>query len=290
MRRPQEIEKDVQTMSSIVQLTGAFEGIASAHIARIKDLVKQSELYFADLWQVYTKLRVSKEFHVSRMKNDTLIDKDLIIVITAEGSLSGDIDKRVIEKMLESYTASKQDVVVIGHHGATLLHQRKIKLLDTIKLPTQDASSTADKDVERVLAYVQQYQSTVVYYQAYVSLMKQEIKSISLNAAIQERGDEIDEHEKDAFISDKNYIFEPSVPEVISHMERSMLGVALNEVMIESKLAQQASRFRAMSAARIKAKDTQFNLVRQYNYAGRALKDERTREIINSLRRGRAVI
>lgn len=290
MRRPQEIDTDVQTMNSIVQLTGAFEGIASAHIARIKDQVKQSELYFADLWQVYIKLRVGKEFHLSHVSRDSVVKKDLIIVITAEGSLSGDIDKRVIDTMLESYAHAKQDIVVIGHHGATLLHQRKIKVLDSIRLPSQDGTGASDKGIERVLAYVQQYQSTVVYYQAYVSLMRQEIKNISLSAAIQERGDEISEKETDAYISDKNYIFEPSVAEVITHMERSMLGVALNEAMIESKLAQQASRFRAMSAARIKAKESQSDLVRQYNYAGRALKDERTREIINSLRRGRVSI
>lgn len=290
MRRPQEIDTDVQTMNSIVQLTGAFEGIASAHIARIKDQVKQSELYFADLWQVYIKLRVGKEFHLSHISRDAVVKKDLIIVVTAEGSLSGDIDKRVIDTMLESYAHARQDIVVIGHHGVTLLNQRKIKVLDSIRLPSQDGTGASDKGIERVLAYVQQYQSTVVYYQAYVSLMRQEIKNISLSAAIQERGDEISEKETDAYISDKNYIFEPSVAEVITHMERSMLGVALNEVMIESKLAQQASRFRAMSAARIKAKESQSELVRQYNYAGRALKDERTREIINSLRRGRVSI
>jgi len=64
MRRPQEIDKERIAMSSIVQLTGAFEGIASgAHIARIKNQVQQSELFFRELWATYTALRVGKEFH-----------------------------------------------------------------------------------------------------------------------------------------------------------------------------------------------------------------------------------
>lgn len=282
MRQPREISIEKQTMNSIVQLTSAFEGIASAHIARIKDEVERSEEFFAELWPIYTSLRVSKEFRHGRIEKKPVTNKELIIIVTSEGSLSGDIDIRLIERMLKKYDATKQDIVAIGHHGSTLLRQRKIEYKKSVRLPEKNDSL----EIEPILELVQQYTSTRVYYQAYLSLMNQEIKNISLSAAVQERGQQAEKLEDEAaYISDSNYIFEPSVGVVIDHMERSMLGVALNEVILESRLAQQASRFRAMSAAHIKAKESQQDLVWQFNHANRAIKDERTREIVNTLRK-----
>ena len=56
--------------------------------------------------------------------------------------------------------------------------------------------------------------------------------------------------EGDDIISERNYIFEPSSFAVVAHLERTMLEISLSQTILESKLAQYASRFRAMSAAK----------------------------------------
>lgn len=280
MRRPQEIAQEEQAMGSIVQLTGAFEGIASLHISRIKNQVFQSQSFFSHLWQVYTQLRVGKEFHSGRRQAvEDSVDKELLIIITAEGSLSGDIDQRLVDKLLASYDPESQDIIVLGHHGATLLDQRSISYLRSYRLPDDNQN---EDDIAEVLADIQRYRTTVVYYQAYISLMVQEIKRIELSKAVQERGEKVSKDEE--YISEVDYIFEPSVPAVIDHMERTMLGVALNEAILASKLAQYASRFRAMSLAKDRAKESKHELSKQLSYAKRSLKDERAREIINGLK------
>lgn len=283
MLRLQEIEKERSAMSSIVQLTGAFEGIASAHIARIKTQVQQSELFFKELWETYSTLRVGKEFQSGRVEKKATITKELIIIITAEGSLSGDIDQRLIEEMLRVYRRSSHDLIVVGHHGMILLDQRKITPKHSYRLPEQNHEADV---VGAIVQEVRRYQSATVYYQAYLSLMSQDIKRITLGAAIQQRGEDLEKAGLlDNFITDKNFIFEPSIPDVVDYMEQSMLEVALSEVILESKLAQQASRFRAMSAARTRARELEGELVSQFNRAGRLIKDERTREIVSSLLR-----
>jgi len=285
MRRPQEIEEERIAMSSIVQQTGAFEGIASAHIARIKNQVQQSELFFRELWATYTALRVGKEFHSGHSVKGVQIQNELIIIITAEGSLSGDIDQRLIEKMLSVYKKSEHDLIVVGHPGSVLLDQRKITPTHAFRLPEQGNEASV---VEPIVQEVQKYTTATVYYQAYLSLMNQDVKSIALSAAVQERGESLENAgELDDLITDVNFIFEPSIPAVVDYMERSMLGVALSEVILESKLAQQASRFRAMSAARSRAKESEEDLRLQFNHAGRAIKDERTKEIVSSVLRSK---
>jgi F0F1-type ATP synthase gamma subunit len=75
---------------------------------------------------------------------------------------------------------------------------------------------------------------------------------------------------------------------VVDHLERSMMQIALSQVILDSKLAQYASRFRAMSAAKEKANDTKSELHLEFNRSKRAIKDARLKEIINGLRKARA--
>lgn len=279
MKRPQELALDVQTMASMVQLTSVFESIASMRIAQIKDQVKQSEQFFDELWHIYSQLRVDTQFRFGRTEEQKIIDKELYIVITAEGGFSGDIDQKLIKLMLSQFKADKNDIVVIGHHGAIQLVQSGVSFKKYFKLPSKDK----DIDTTPLVKQIQGYRATTVYYQTYVSLMVQDVKKLALGSAIQERG-QTSSKDKDEFISDKNYIFEPSTFAVVDHLERSMVQIMLSQLILESKLAQYASRFQAMSAAHTRADDSLEEVILMYNHAKRSIKDERLKEIINGLR------
>jgi F0F1-type ATP synthase gamma subunit len=103
---------------------------------------------------------------------------------------------------------------------------------------------------------------------------------------VQERGGGQSQTSKDV-INEDTYIFEPSVYSVAAHLERSMMQIAISQVILESKLAQYASRFRAMSASRQRADESKSELHLQYNRARRGIKDERLKEIINGLKKTR---
>lgn len=277
MDHAEDIGQQEQAMQTLVGLTSVFEGIASMRIAEVKNQVIQSKEFFSELWHIYQQIRASSEFHFGRGGEES-IDKDLIIIITAEGGFSGDIDEKLISLMLADYDDKKQDIIVIGHHGALRLVQSGVNFQHYYKLPAKDR----DINVGPLVAAVQKYRATTVYYQTYVSLMVQDVARIELAAAVQEQGKAIMEGDEE--ISEKTYIFEPSAYAVLDHLERSMLYVALEQVILESKLAQYASRFRAMTGAHDKAKQSLSEVRQQYNRARRANKDERLKEIINGIR------
>lgn len=282
MRELTEISKERDITATMVELTGAFEGIASMRITQIKDQVKSSESFFADLWQIYSQIRVDEFFHFGRGQSDQTVEKkELLILITSEGGLSGDIDQKLIAKALTRYRAKLNDIIIVGHHGAVQLAQRGVKYLRSFKLPERDRNI----NVAPIITEVQKYSSTTVYYQSYISLMNQEVKDIQLSAAVTERGKSIVRGED--VITEQNYIFEPSTYAVVDHLERSMMQIALSEVILESKLAQYASRFRAMSSAHNKANESLGSLILTYNQARRHIKDERLKEVINGLRKAR---
>jgi F0F1-type ATP synthase gamma subunit len=64
-----------------------------------------------------------------------------------------------------------------------------------------------------------------------------------------------------------------------------MMQITLAEVILESKLAQYASRFRAMTAAHNKADESFADINLLYSRAKRYIKDERLKELVNSLRK-----
>lgn len=284
MRHPQDIEKDEIAMGTLTELTNAFQGIASMRIAQIKNQVLQATQFFNELWGIYSQLRVSPIFGYGRTNaDDEVIDKDLYIVITAEGGFSGDIDQKLIKYMLKSYDAEKNEIIVIGHHGAIQLAQRNIAYKKYYKLPKKDQNI----NVTPIIKEVQKYRNATVFYQQYISLMVQDVKKIELSSAVAQKGKQAHEDEKN-IISEANYIFEPSTYEVVDYLESIMMQIAISQLILDSKLAQYASRFRAMSASNQRAQEAKTDLRMEYNRARRSIKDERLKEIVNSLKKTRA--
>lgn len=286
MRQLSQIERDEQSMATLVKLTSVFEGIASMRIAQIKNQVLKATQFFDELWGIYTQLRVDSKFRFGRsqISGDEIIKKELYIIITAEGGFSGDIDQKLIHTMLKTYDPKKNDIIVIGHHGAVQLAQRGVSYQKYFKLPVKDQNINATP----IVRYVQMYESTTVFYQEYVSLMVQDVKRIELSQAVQSRGKLSDSPED--IISEANYIFEPSAFAVVDHLERSMLQIAISQLILDSKLAQYASRFRAMSASHQHADEAKSNLHVIYNRVKRSIKDERLKEIINGRKRSHGTI
>ncbi len=285
MRRPVDIAFDKRNMGTLAELTSVFEGLASMRISQIKNQVQESQAFFEELWAIYTQLRVDSMFRFGRRENiHAVIDKELFIIITAEGGFSGDIDQKLITLMTKDYDKEKQDIVVIGHHGAVQLAQKEISFKKYFKLPEKDQNINSAP----IIAQVQNYRTTTVYYQSYVSLMVQDVKRIALSAAVQQKGRNVKPGPN--IISEDTYIFEPSTFAVVDHLERSMLQIAVSQVILESKLAQYASRFRAMSTAHNRADDLFGDLTLAYNRSVRSVKDERLKEIMNGLRKVEVVL
>src|SRR3954469_19814236 len=104
MKRPAEIAREEVSMRTLVELTSAFEGIASIKIAQIKNQVLQSTKFFNELWHIYSQLRVDSLFSFGRDEADAkVLEKELYIIITSEGGFSGDIDQKLVQLMLETY-------------------------------------------------------------------------------------------------------------------------------------------------------------------------------------------
>ena len=284
MRRPLEIKAEEGSMRSIVSLTSAFESLSSMKIMQTKDRVLISNDFFNEVWNIYKQIRVDVLFNFGRHVDEVSNNKEVLILITAPGGLTGDIDQRLIRKFREYYKPEEHEIIVIGHHGAMQLDQIHIKYDKYFDLPKKDYIN-----VDPLIAEIKKYAKSRVFYQDYVSLSQQEIKSIDVSEAISSMGKIADlETVDEEKITEKNYIFEPSTYSVTAHLETAIIRLMLTQFIYDSRLAQLASRFRAMSAAKERSIETANDLHTQYNRAKRALVDVRLKESLVGLKKIRA--
>ena len=284
MRRPLEIKAEEASVRSVVSLTSALESLSSMQIAKTKNKVLISNQFFDEVWNIYKQIRVDALFNFGRMVDETSINKELLILITAKGGLSGDIDQRLIRKFLERYDETKNDVLVIGHHGALKLKQSHVDATYYFDLPEKDYIN-----VDPLMDIIKTYAKSRIFYQNYVSLSQQDIKDVDLSEVVSSKGRVADLSTiSDDLVSQKTYIFEPSSYAVAAYLENSILRLTISQFIYDSRLAQVASRFKAMSAAKERSIETAGELHTEYNRAKRNQVDTRLKESMAGLKKIRA--
>jgi len=284
MRRPLQIKAEEMSVRSVVSLTSALESLSSMQIAKTKNKVLISNQFFEEVWNIYKQIRVDALFNFGRTTTEKPIQKELLVLITAKGGLSGDIDNRLIRKVVERYDETKNDVLVVGHHGALKLKQAHIDHQYYFELPEHDYIN-----VDPLIDIVKRYEKSRIYYQNYISLSQQEIKDVDLSEVVSSKGRVADLSNVDKnLVTEKTYIFEPNAFAVAAYLENSILRLTIAQFIYDSRLAQVASRFKAMSAAKERSIANAAELHLEFNRSKRNMVDTRLKESLAGLKKIRA--
>jgi len=279
MRRASAIQKESQQIGTVQDLTGVFESIASTQVAKIKSRVELSKEFFDLLWKRYSSIRIDPNSRIGRRPKAEDNGRKIFVIISAEAGLSGDIDQRLIETMMKDYDKATTDIIVLGSHGANQLRQSGIPFIRYFQVPQSENYI----DVSPVIEAISPYSKITVYYEEYVSLGVQGIKKIDLISSIQAMSKDADPDED--IMTTQDTIFEPSLEEIADLMETAMMTLAFSQAILESSLAQDASRFNAMAGAKKRAWELMNYYRLDYHRAKRSEADRRSREVMVSLKK-----
>ncbi len=281
MRRANAIQKETEQISTVEDLTGVFESVSSTQVAKVRNKVALSKEFFDLLWKRYRSIRIDPNSRITKRGNIEKSAKQVFVIISAEAGLSGDIDDRLIEVMLHDYDENTTDIVVLGSHGATELKQNNIPYIRYFQVP----ESTNYVDVGPIVKVIKSYSKIKVFYEEYVSLGVQDIKSIDLITSIQNMSKQADGDSDEEIITAVDTVFEPSLEEIAEQMEATIMSLALSQTILESNLAQNASRFNAMAGAKKRAKELVALHMLEFHRAKRSEGDRRLREVMVSLKK-----
>ena len=277
MRKPSQIEKEAVQIGTVRDLTAVFESLASTQVAKVKNKAALSQEFFQLIWKRYSALRTDPAQQITNRNEIYEGYKKVFVVISGEGGLSGDIDMRLVETMLQDYDEKTTDIMVLGSHGASVLRQRGVAYKRFFKLPETDKYI----NVNPVIAAVADYSQIIVYYEEYISLGEQIIKSIDLATTMQDLSKNVEADDMTA----QDTIFEPSLEEIADQMEITMMDLALSQSILESSLAQAASRFNAMAVAKKRAGELLDDYMLEFHRSKRGESDRRMREVMTSLKK-----
>lgn len=278
MRKPSAIEKEAVQIGTVKDLTAVFESLASTQVAKVKNKAALSNEFFQLLWARYSAIRVDPASRITNRGLEEQNPRKVFVVISAEAGLSGDIDQRLIETMVQDFEFSTTDIIVLGSHGATQMRQRGIPYVRFFQVPESDHYI----DVTPVIEAVQNYSQIIVYYEEYVSLSEQVIKSINLISTMKDMSKDAEEED---VITPEDTIFEPSLDLIADEMEKTMMTLVLSQSILESSLAQAASRFNAMAVAKKRAGELLADSIMEFHRAKRGESDRRMREVMVSLKK-----
>jgi F-type H+-transporting ATPase subunit gamma len=278
MSLSKDIRREYEQYAVIGELSEALEGIASYRIRQIKDRVLLSKGFFQELYSIYLSLRVEKE----NLRQPTR-PKDLYIVITSMSGLSGAIDDEIVSRVIADYVATTTDVITIGSKGAALLKSRGIESERSFGQP----DITRPIDTSPIVDLARQYRRSFVYYQEFQTLTIQKPNRIELVLETQTlESSELAQGQisTDNIILASEYLFEPTIEEVVEYLENVMLNITMTQLILESQLAQFAARFTAMLVARSRAHEAQNETRLRYLSARRRERDEAAHEIVYAMR------
>lgn len=278
MKRATLIKGDLEQTQTVQELTSVFESIASIHIAKIRGRVVASKEFFAELWQVYSSLRVDPS---KRLKGSQGAKKGrkAAVVVTGEGKFGGGMNDAIIQAFSDSYPPNAQPaVIVLGSYGAAKLKHMGANVKRAFNMPEGDT----DINVSAVIRELRNYEQISVFYQTYDSLRVQKVARIELLSKVKEYGEDVGDSKQT--LDPNNFIFEPGIAEIADYMESVMMGIALTQIVMESKLASYAARYNTMSQAKKRAGDLVSDFRHDYLRARRAESDERTKESLKAFK------
>lgn len=277
MSNLKDLQQEYEQYRVIGELSEALEGISSYRIRQIKDRVLLSKDFFRELYAIYLGLRVDKA-----ATRQPTINRDLYIVITSTGGLSGEIDSQIIQQVLHDYTATTTDIITIGARGSALLSARGVRPVRAFGQP----DITKPIDTSPIVAVAQQYQRTYVYYQEFQTLTLQRPGRIELVLEAQTLEGQLPNSapKTENIIIASEYLFEPTQEEVIDYLENVMLSITMTQLIFESQLAQFAARFTAMLLANTRATEAQRDTRMRFLAARRRERDEAAHEIVYAMR------
>lgn len=98
---------------------------------------------------------------------------------------------------------------------------------------------------------------------------------------------EMSEDAEEGVMTANDTIFEPNLDDIALQMEQIMMSLALSQTILQSGLAQAASRFNAMTTAEKRAGEMFDDFRMEFHRSKRAENDRRLREVLVGIKKKR---
>jgi F-type H+-transporting ATPase subunit gamma len=244
------IINELDRLESIKTLVESYQEITATRMRKIRSSVLNTRQFLEGVNAIFNQVKKSYKNEVdalmkkSKGKNkDTFLIKNgrkVTVLISANSGLYGDIVRKSFLSFAEEVRKEKTDMVIIGKQGKFLFNNSDLKgnpvLFD---LPDNHLDQQA---VAKIVKYILNYETIIVCYGRFLSVIKQEPTRIVISG----RSNETTEKTQDESVK---YLFEPSIQRILQFFETEIFASLFEETVNESHLAKFASRLITLDEA-----------------------------------------
>jgi len=295
METMRDIQRRIDTVENTKKITRAMKMVASAKLRRAQEKAEQARPFFRRTREILIDIvHYTEQTAEHPLLDPTEGDKTLYMVVTSDRGLCGAYNTKVLRQLRSSASPQNNPVVVLGRNGYRALKRQGYEIaadyLDLDDYPSfHFARRVTDRLIDLYLNEDEDISEVHLIYTHFESALTQTVQEIPLLPVIPpeepeeaEGGEGIEEagadttqagEEKSGIV---NYLYEPSIPEVLDTILPQYLNNVLYSSILESKASEFGSRYTAMDNATENAEEMIDELTLSYNRARQA---EITKEI-----------
>ncbi len=277
-----EIKKRIGSVKNTRQITKAMKMVSAAKLRRAQDNIIAARPYASKMEEVLKSLAVNVEGDAHPLLEVREAKKLLLIVVSSDRGLCGGFNANLC-KAAERYIRGNKDqyesiaITTLGRKGYEYLKNRfpvEKNYPNLISKPNyQTAALLAQEVIEGYLEG--EYDQVVILFNAFKTVMSQDITFQQLLPVVPPQSEEtVDE-------AGVEYIFEPSIQELLAEILPQNIEVQIFKAMLESVASEHGARMTAMDSASKNASEMIGKLTLQYNRARQAAITKELMEIIS---------
>lgn len=231
-------------LKSMVRVTGE---IASGRMQKARDGVLYRRNYLEELLQVFYQAHKSflhsqgkKAEKANRFTTLAHNGKTVAVFLSANTRLYGDLLQRTFELFFEDLKNNGSEATVVGKVGRDMLKARDTKM--PVTYFPMDNEKIPEDEMIKLVEHLVPYEAIHVYYGKYINPVRQEAEEFTITA-------DLPETEKSSNEPLVEYMYEPSLEQVLAFFESQIFSTMFEQTVIEAGLAKYAARFVAMDRA-----------------------------------------
>ncbi len=249
MQAYRKVVEDITLNQQFKMLTQAYQEHAIVQINLARYSVVSSREFMNELGEIFYNVKRSydlylksltgkeKELHQDKIKKN---GKEVLILLSSNGKFYGDLVGKVCRLFAKQAQESTADVVIVGSEGRKFYEATGVKKpFIYIELPDTAVSM---QQLKTLITTIIPYQKATIFYGKFDNIITQEAQQTSLSGDLP-AGLKLPE----GVVED--FLFEPTVEEVMEFFESQIISMLLSQTVSEGKLARFASRIKAMEFA-----------------------------------------
>jgi F-type H+-transporting ATPase subunit gamma len=291
-----EIKSRISSVKSTEKITRAMKMVASVKFRKAQQNVLQARPYARKINDILRSLIPSIENLDNELLKEREVKKVCFIVVAADRGLCGSFNTNLV-KSANSYikenlsgfnSSGNLTMITLGRKTFDHFSKRNFDIYAKFSgiFDKLDFASAQSVIKEIVSGYVKKdFDKVVVMYNEFKNVVQSKIVTEQLLPIQRFEQTEAEENRNDAVpmrqqMNVSNYIFEPSIEEIISTMLPRHLNTQVWRILLESYASEQAARMTAMDSATSNANDLVATLQLTYNRARQAAITKEILEVV----------